>query len=944
MINTHKRSLVLCILLFFLSIAIPSVIARVSASTPIVQPALAAQARTLYQAGRFTEAAIAWQQAAADFATQGDVLNQAMALSNLSLSDQQLGQWEQAKQALTESLNLLEKQPRKPDQLRIIAQTLDIQGQLQLALGQSEDALKTWQQTTDIYTQIGNKDGITQSQINQAQAMQDLGLYPKACKTLLAALKLENRECKISDKQLQNIQNQPVEKGNFASLLALRSLGNVLRVIGSGEQSQKVLEASLQLAQQLGDSQNIAAAYLSLGNTARTLANREILKPPERENYRQAGLNDYDEAVRLSPSPTTRLQAQLNQLSLLLEMGNWSEAQDLWPSLKSQLDSLPPSKTKVYAQINLAQSLMKLGTWERGLGSEDKVLGKETNPQSLIANPPLPPLTKGGSELAIPNSQNIDQILVTAGELAQSLGEQRAQAYAIGNRGKLYELNQQWQQAEDFTRQALSLAPTFKAPDAAYQLFWQLGRIRKAQGDTESAIAGYTEAVNTLKSLRSDLVAISSDVQFSFRESVEPVYRQLVELLLEPPRTPPYQEGEGGVLSQKNLIQARQAIESLQLAELDNFFREACISVNPVQIDQVDKNTAVIYSVILANRLEVVLSLPGQPLRHYSTPILQNKVEKTLAQLRQNIAYEDFPIANRGAEARQAIVNAKPRSGRKAVHPNFLSLSQQMYDWLIRPAETYLANSDVKTLVFVLDGVLRNIPMAVLHDGKQYLIEKYGIALTPGLQVLDPKPIARQELRTLTAGLSKTTQGYIALDNVENEVKQIKQQMPRSQVLLNESFTKLNFKAAINSVPFPVVHLATHGQFSSQAENTFILTWDDRINANELNSLLRADTRQTRPIELLVLSACETAAGDQRAALGLAGVAVRAGARSTVASLWSVSDEATAMLMTKFYQELASNKVTKAEALQLAQRAVRQDEKFSHPYFWAAFVLVGNWL
>lgn len=937
MSNTYKRSLFLCILLFFLSLGVPPFIARVSASTPIVQPSLAAQARTLYQAGRFAEAITAWQQAATAFATQGDVLNQAMALSNLSLTDQQLGHWDEAKQALTESLNLLEKQPHQQEQLQIFAQTLDIQGQMQLALGQSEDALKTWQQTTDIYTQIDNNNGIIQSQINQAQAMQNLGLYPKACKTLLDILKLGGQHCQISDKELKTLNNQSVEKTQATlQMLALRSLGNVLRVIGNGEHSQKVLEVSLKLAQQLEDSQNIAATYLSLGNTARTLANKETLKTSQSDEYRQTGLDYYNQAASLSPSPAIKLQAKLNQLSLLLETKNWSEAQALWPSLKSQISSLPASRTKAYAQINLAQSLMKLGTRKKAEETKgdtgtregvDKGVGKEKNIDLL---------------LSIPNSSEIDQILLTASQLAQSLGEQRAQSYALGDRGKLYELNQQWQQAEDFTKQALSIAPTYKAPDSAYQLFWQLGRIRKAQGDREGAIAGYTAAINTLKSLRSDLVTISSDVQFSFRESVEPVYRQLVDLLLPP--TP------GAEPSQQNLAQARQVIESLQLAELDNFFREACISVNPLQIDQVinsiDPRTAALYSVILPNRLEVILSLPKQPLRHYSVPIPQNQVEDTLVQLRQSISLENFPSKRRGSVARD-LLGIVPLPGEELPTQNFLPAAQQIYDWLIRPAEPDLANSDVKTLVFVLDGALRNIPMAVLHDGKQYLIEKYSIALTPGLQVLDPKPIARQKLKTLAAGLSDVPEGsdFTKLPSVKAELEGITKQVP-AQVLLNQSFTKLNFKTAINSLTFPVVHLATHGQFSSQAENTFILAWDDRINANEINSFLRADTRQTRPVELLVLSACETATGDKRAALGLAGVAVRAGARSTVASLWSVSDEATALLMTKFYQELVNHKVTKAEALRLAQLAVLQDQKLSlkHPYFWAAFVLVGNWL
>ena len=121
------------------------------------------------------------------------------------------------------------------------------------------------------------------------------------------------------------------------------------------------------------------------------------------------------------------------------------------------------------------------------------------------------------------------------------------------------------------------------------------------------------------------------------------------------------------------------------------------------------------------------------------------------------------------------------------------------------------------------------------------------------------------------------------------------------------------------------------------------MTWDNRINIDELSRLLRGDSKQIRPIELLVLSACQTASGDRLATLGLAGIAVRAGARSTVASLWSVSDLATVTLMTRFYQELARGNLTKAEALRQAQISTLQDRAFSHPFFWSAFILVGNW-
>lgn len=142
-----------------------------------------------------------------------------------------------------------------------------------------------------------------------------------------------------------------------------------------------------------------------------------------------------------------------------------------------------------------------------------------------------------------------------------------------------------------------------------------------------------------------------------------------------------------------------------------------------------------------------------------------------------------------------------------------------------------------------------------------------------------------------------------------------------------------------------IVHLATHGQFSSDAQKTFILAWDKPVTVDELGTLLRTtDETRPQPIELLVLSACETAAGDDRAALGLAGVAVQAGARSTLASLWSLNDQSAARLIRQFYRELLNPDLSKTEALRQAQLTLLHDPDYRHPLYWAPYVLIGNWL
>lgn len=193
-------------------------------------------------------------------------------------------------------------------------------------------------------------------------------------------------------------------------------------------------------------------------------------------------------------------------------------------------------------------------------------------------------------------------------------------------------------------------------------------------------------------------------------------------------------------------------------------------------------------------------------------------------------------------------------------------------------------------------------------------------------------------------GISQSRQGFPALPEVQSEIIQIGQEIT-TRVKLDDDFTTEAVKAALAENPSSILHFATHGQFSSNADETFILTWDGRINVSELENWLGSrDETQSQAIDLLVLSACQTARGDTRAVLGLAGFAVKSGARSTLATLWSVRDESTALLMAQFYRQIALPNMTKAEALRQAQLTLLHESQYIHPFYWAPFVLVGNWL
>ena len=644
------------------------------------------------------------------------------------------------------------------------------------------------------------------------------------------------------------------EPDSLIKAKALLNIANVQNRVGNYQSAKEALNSAYTMTQKFDSHEMAADILLSLGNNARLQAN-----PTKAINFYQQAI-----AASHSFSPSElQLRGKLNLLEVLIDLGRSQTAAQLAAEIAELLPQLPLTQTTIQGKISLARHLMKL----------------DAKPKQ-IAN-----------------------LLSDAVKQSQNLNIPRTETDALGVLGHLYENDQRWSEAAQITERALMIAQTINATELTYQWQWQLGRIFAAQDKISQAIAAYTQATKSLQSLRSDLLAISSDIRYSFRQQIEPVYRELAALLLQPEA------------DQANLSQARQVIESLQVAELDNFFRDACLDAEPKQIDRLDPTAAIIYTIILQDRLEVIAAIPGKSLRHYSTKLPPSEIELIIA------------------SANSQLIEPRRLN---------LTLFQQVYDWLIRPLEVELAASNVKTLVLVPDGVLRNLPPATLHDGKQYLIEKYSVAIAPSLQLTEPSPEDVERQKILLAGLSESRQGFPRLPGVKQEIEQI-EPLFAANVLLNNSFTELNFNRYANQTPFRVVHLATHGQFSSKAEETFVLTWDNRIDIEELSRLLRGDSNQLRPIELLVLSACETATGDPLATLGLAGIAVRAGARSTLASLWSVSDLATVKLMTNFYQQLAPGNMTKAEALRQAQIATLNDELFAHPYFWSAFILVGNW-
>ncbi|MBE9042730.1 CHAT domain-containing protein [Oscillatoriales cyanobacterium LEGE 11467] len=357
---------------------------------------------------------------------------------------------------------------------------------------------------------------------------------------------------------------------------------------------------------------------------------------------------------------------------------------------------------------------------------------------------------------------------------------------------------------------------------------------------------------------------------------------------------------------------------------------------------QTGKKIGILYVVVHPQRLELVLmSSSGTSVVRQLPDVDREEVLEVAREFRREITGGSFPINN----------------------TRYLPSAQQLYQWTIAPLETDLENNEIDTLLFSMDAGLRSLPIAALHDGEQFLVEKYDISLIPSFNLSNIEYEPLDGARILAMGASEFDE-HRPLPAVPVELETISS-VWSGESFLNEEFTLANLTSQREAEPFRVIHLATHAEFKpGTLDNSYIQLWDDRLTLEELQTLNWNDP----PVELLVLSACRTALDDRQAELGLAGLAVQSGAKTVLASLWYVSDRGTLALMSEFYSFLLESP-TKAEALRQAQIAMLEGEvrlsddrtvgpsgeislppdstgpmniALSHPYYWAGFTMIGS--
>jgi len=714
--------------------------------------------------------------------------------------------------------------------------------------------------------------------------------------------------------QLENDLNRFQNKGNLQSTADLLiNLSSCYRAIGHLQPAFKALVQAQAILEKLNDKAGLARVYgllcefyLQTGDidTAQQVINtaRQAMLHTDRPEILASMINSsgninmatrsYDQAVQAyekcivlsgqSNLTALKAKAMVNRTHAYFMAGNGVQAVSSLDSALRFILTLPDSYSK-------AKRLVSIGILAFQMKETMEPHGDHLIEQAASA-------------------------LSRATQLSGQYRDVRLTSMAYGYLGKLYEAQKSYDDAMHLTQVAIFYAQQQDARDILYRWQWQKGRLFRKMGQYEQAISDYRHAVRNLQSIRYTASFGVQSGPISFQNSVRPVYYELTELLID--------KAESTIASEDRfqiLEEARNTVEQFKTAEMKDYFQDECVTElqsKATGLEGILNHAAVIYPISFARRLVILVSLP-QGFEIFNVPVDADTLSQTVDKFR-------FQLQNR-------------------ISHQYIKNSQQLYSWLILPLKKVLDDQKIDTLIIVPDGKLRTIPFSALHNGEKFLIDRYAICVVPGITLTEPNALGQTDFKLLISGLSKGVQGFSPLPNVPDEIDSIKD-IGISKIFLDQDFSMEAIEKEMKIIPYSVVHIASHGQFKSDPNQTFLLMFDKKLRMNQLSRIIRITRFREKPVELLTLSACQTAVGDDRAALGLAGVAMKAGARSALATLWFINDNAASKLITQFYKGLMDPTLNKAKALQNAQKMLLKERKFRHPIYWAPYLLIGNWL
>ncbi|MBE7385096.1 MAG: tetratricopeptide repeat protein [Leptolyngbya sp. SIO1E4] len=876
------------------------------------------------------------------------------------------------------------------------------QGIQQHNIAQFREALQSFSQALAIYREIGNRQGEANTLGSLGRAYHSLGDYEQAINFQQQSLAIAQE---IGDRRREAI--------------SLRNLGLTQRILGDYEQAINFHQRALAIAQETGNHgdeagflNDLGLVYLLQGDYQRAvdLHQQTLFIAQEIGNHGDEAnalgnlglayysLGDYERA----------LDFHQQQLVIVQKMGN----------LQGEANALGSLGLAYYSLNDYRRTI---DVYQQALTIFQEI-GDRFGESITLSN-------LGNVYNSLGNYRQAVDLHQQALAIAEEIGDRQGEAIVLNNLGDSLALLRDDERAIDFYQQSLILAQTIGSQSVTGTVLSNLGHAFSRLEQPELAIVFYKQSVNVRESIRDDLKELPQELQQSFADSVAGSYRALADLLLQQNRILEAQrvldllkvqeldeyfqdvqrsaQTETGIdfwqvetdllaLYQQVLDQAtelaeleakppasRTAAEQQRLADLrairdeaegwfEGFLDDPDVIATvdeirastkgqnlepenfedlPNNLRQLPQKTAALYPLILEDRLELVLIMPDGPPLRYPIAVSSTELKETIVAFGQAL---NSPVSN--------------------IEP----LAQQLYTWLIGPMAQQLDQAGIESLIYAPDGVLRYIPLAALHDGEQYLAQRFSIShvTAASLTDLNLKP-QETEGRLLAAACAECSFTVTIADQAfpfadlpftQTEVEILAEQVDEVDVLLNQAFNP----AAMADLPsYRIVHLATHAAFVTGApEESFIVFGSgDIINLRDIRRDWQLDNA-----ELVVLSACETAVGSAELGsgieiLGLGYQIERAGAQATLASLWKVSDGGTQALMNAFYGALQQADMTKTEALRQAQIALITDDftavggergtieiistetgqpltgnDLSHPYYWAPFILIGNGL
>ena len=861
-------------------IIIESVQAQTSQNSQAEATRLLRQGNQLYQASLYRDAIQTWQLALEIYRTIKDRKGEATILNNLGTAYENFGQYQKAIDFYQQSLAITTQiSDRKGE-----AMALSNLGGAYDSLGQYQKAIELYQQALAIQKQIGHRYGEATSLNNLGLAYNNIGQYQKAIEFYQQALATQQQ---IDDREGESI--------------SLNNLGLASDNLGQYQKAIVFYQQSLAIKKQIGDRNGEARSLNNLGAIYKNLG-----------QYQKA-IDFYQQSLAIKKQIGDRdgEATSLNNLGLVYDyLGQYQKAIDFYRQSVAIAKQIGESSIEARSLNNLGAAYERLGQYQKAIDFYGQAL-----------------------------------------EMQEKIGDRQGEAKSINNLGVVYKNLRQYQRAIDLHQQSLAIKKQIGDRQGEATSLNNLGVDFNQLGQTEISILFYKQSVNVFESIRQSLKGLREEEQQSFTNTIASSYRNLADLLLK----------------QGRIMEALQILDLLKVQELEEYFKnikgsdrsaqgvrllepEKAISdkllavsldnskeinsqlakqiqqlpkseINkvPEYLQKIPQGTALLYPLILGDRIEIILFSPNSIPISRTVRISQKELETLVIDFRSG-------LLDSGSE-------------------DVKEPAAKLYKLLIKPMETELTQAKVTTILYAPDGILRYIPLAALYDGKQWLAEKYRISNLIAYSLFDFAPKLKTQPNILAGAFGGKANekkfGQIGLPATLIEVQAIANSFQNSVTLIEDQFSRQAIEAKFKN--HNILHLATHAKFNvGVPDNSFIIFGNgDKIRLNEISDW------QIPNIDLIILSACQTGIGklgDGVEVLGFGYQVQKAGAKNAIASLWSVNDEGTQALMESFYRELKKGDITPTEALHRAQVALIKSPKYNHPNYWSAFFAIGNGL